>query len=104
MINIQQLIVLIPLFNIILPANASSFYHKLMEIAAFDYYETNELLNDMLNLEPTGPVNINFEMLGLESLYFMNNMGTQILFYLSYFIVAALVLFLMLIARYNQLL
>ena len=46
--------------------------------------------------------NINFETLGLESLYFMNNMGTLIPFYFAYFTAAVLVLLLHFLARFNS--
>ena len=60
MINTQQLIVLMPLFKINIPANAGLFFARIMQIAAFELVELEELLNQVLELEPTGPINKNF--------------------------------------------
>ena len=62
-----------------MPANASVFFLNLMTIAAFDFYEIGEDVNRWLDLDPTDPVSQNFNQLGFESLYFINNMGTLIL-------------------------
>lgn len=45
LIRSQQLIILLPLFNVILPANAGMVFNMLMQIAAFDPYETGDMLN-----------------------------------------------------------
>ena len=75
--EILQLIVLIPLFHVILPANAARFFNILMEIAAFDFLGNFDLVSWILpNHEETDAINNNFEGLGFETLYFINNMGT----------------------------
>ena len=45
LINTQQLIVLMPLFIVNVPANAGSFFKQIMEIAAFDIVEIGEPLD-----------------------------------------------------------
>lgn len=42
MINSQQLIVLLPLFDVNMPANAIVFYRALMRIAAFELFEIGD--------------------------------------------------------------
>jgi len=85
MINAQQLIVLMPLFMVALPANAGMFFAQLMSIAAFDYFEIGPFLDEWLNLKPTDPVNGNFEAVGFESVYFLHNLGTLVLAFVVYF-------------------
>ena len=55
------------------------FFISMMTIAAFDIYEIGDDVNNILDLEPTEPVNNNFNRLGLESRYFINNVGTLML-------------------------
>ena len=85
--EILQLIVLIPLFRIILPANAAGVFKILMDIAAFDFLGNFDLVSWILpNLEETEPINNNFEGLGFETLHFINNMGTGFFFFVVYFL------------------
>ena len=84
MINTQQLIVLLPLMNVQLPSNAAIFFKSIFQIAAFDFYDFNDIIHEVLDLEPTEPFNENFEDIGFESKYMINNMGTMIFFYIIY--------------------
>ena len=52
----------------------------LTKIAAFDVFEIGEYVEGYLDLEPTDPLNTKFEAIGMESLYFINNLGS---FYLA---------------------
>ena len=45
LINTQQLIVLMPLFDTKIPANAGIFFNQIMEIAAFDFIEVGDYLD-----------------------------------------------------------
>ena len=65
--------------NANMPANTGMFFNQLAAIAAFDIYETNDILVDLLDLLPQDPVNQKFETIGLETVYFMNNLGTFII-------------------------
>ena len=65
-----------PLFKVSIPANADMLFKKIMEIAAFEIFEIGEPLDKLLDLEPTGPFNRNFDSVGLESIYLINNLGT----------------------------
>ena len=72
-----------PLFNSRMPANVGMYFQKLMQIAAFDVIETDSFFNMLLRLPPTNPVNEQFQALGFESVYFINNMGSIFLVFLS---------------------
>ena len=76
MINALQVIVLLPLIETQIPANASMFFETLTEVAAFDFVEIGGASNDILNLPPTEPVNERFELSRIESQYFVNNLGS----------------------------
>ena len=65
--------------NANMPANSGMFFNKLTSITAFDIIETNEYINDLFDLLPKKPVSEKFETIGLETLYFMNNLGTFII-------------------------
>ena len=45
MINTQQLLVLLPLMKVVLPENAATFFTSIFAIAAFDFYDTNDMLH-----------------------------------------------------------
>jgi len=89
MVNTQQLIVMMPLFKVTLPANAGMFFSQMMTIAAFEVIDTKPYLDAMLHLPPTDPVNSNFEAIGLESRYFLHNLGTLALGYVFFLLSVA---------------
>jgi len=60
------------------------FFRQLMSIAAFELFEIGEYNNSLLGLEATSPVNENYNAVGFESVYFINNMGTLFIFFLLY--------------------
>lgn len=92
MVNTQQLIVMMPLFKIQMPANASNFFTQIMAIAAFDFYDFTDIIHDIFALEPTESFSSNFETIGFESLYFLINMGSIFIIYLIYTAMLCLVL------------
>lgn len=55
-----------------------------MKIAAFDIIEFHEYYDPALGITPSGPFNENFNTLGFESLYFVNNLGSMALAYVVY--------------------
>jgi len=73
-----------PLLHVILPNNAQTFFESIFQIAAFDFYDTGDMLHSLLQIEETEPFNDNFEDLGFQSLYILNNMGTMIFFYAAF--------------------
>ena len=59
-----------------MPANTGMFFNQLTRIAAYDFLEISEYLDNWLSLVPTNPVNEKYDTIGLGSLYFLNNLGT----------------------------
>jgi len=80
-----------PTFNVALPANAGYFFRIVLQIASFDIIDVDWYYRKLFRLPPTEPVNINFNMLGFESTYYISNLGTLVLVYLLF---AILILFL----------
>lgn len=62
------------------------FFAQLMKIAAFDIIDTAKYWDKWLNQTDTDALNENFNSLGFDSMWFMNNMGTMFLAYIVYFI------------------
>ena len=77
-----------PLFKIEMPANAGMFFKHVMEIAAFDFYDFGDIIHENMKIEPTDPIDANFEAVGFESQYWMVNLGTMFVFYLIYIAIA----------------
>jgi len=48
MINTQQMMVMMPLFKIEMPANAGIFFKHVMEIAAFDFYDFGDIIHEYM--------------------------------------------------------
>ena len=97
MINALQIIIILPLFDASMPANAGMVFKYLTKIAAFDVFEIGDYVDEYLELEQTEPVDNNFETLGFESLWFINNVGSFFIYLLwcfanviIYLLVAAL--------------
>ena len=76
MIESLQVIILLPLLSVSMPANTGMAFDQLTQIAAFDLLETNEFLNEQLELQPKEPLSTNFESSGYETTYFLNNLGS----------------------------
>jgi len=69
-----------------MPANATVFFHELMSIFAFEFVEIGPLIDRILDLKPSDPVNGNFAALGFESLYMLDNLGTFVLAFAFLFV------------------
>ena len=96
MINTQQIILMMPLFNLALPANAALFFGFLMQIASFDIIPTDIFYNDVLNWVTTDPVNENFNSVGFGTTLFIYNIGSMIIFICTY----PVLVFVYLVLRY----
>ncbi len=94
MINALQVIIFIPLLDSSIPANAGMVFKKITKIAAFDIIEIGDYVDDYLQLVPTDPVSEKFETIGMESLYFINNVGSFI-FIIAIYLLAVIVYFLL---------
>lgn len=59
MINTQHIIVVMPLFNLNLPANAGFFYSFIMNIASFNLLPTENFYNAYFDMkkDDTGAIN-----------------------------------------------
>ena len=64
MIQALQIIILLPLFDSVMPANTGVFFGHISSIAAYDIIEIGEYLDQWLQLLPTDPVNFKFETIG----------------------------------------
>ena len=90
-LNALQMIVHTPLFNVSFPANANAVTSAIIEIAAFDFFESLGLLEAWMYFPDTGPLSERFERTGYETKYFILNMGTVFFMMLAY--LAAMILF-----------
>ena len=77
MINTQQIIVVMPLFNTNIPANAGMFFGFIMNLASFNLLPTDEFYHSyMVMSKDPGALNSNFEDQGYGSVYLLQNLGT----------------------------
>jgi hypothetical protein len=53
-----------PCFDVQMPANVQIFFNQINKIASFDIIDVDPLINKMLNLNETEPLNANFEAIG----------------------------------------
>lgn len=79
MINTQQIIVLIPLFKVQVPLNATQFLNLIMTVAAFDIIPTDDLYASLFGLteiEAPDALNSNFDTVGFETTWSFFNLGS----------------------------
>ena len=79
MVDTQQIVILLPLFNIVLPDNAAAFFAQLMTIAAFAIIPTDPIFGYLFAAPPADlplPLSDNFMQVGFATTYITNNMGT----------------------------
>ena len=76
LIETQQMIVMLPLFDVSMPGNTRDFFAQIMQIAAFDYYDFSDIIYNVFKIFPTEPINTAFEALGFESNYVLVNIGS----------------------------
>ena len=102
MVNTQQLVVLMPLWNIRLPANAALFFGFIMTIASFDLLPTDTFYNEYFpNMAPTSAINANFQALGFGNMFFCYNIGSLILSFLAFPVLALFTLILKPMRRFK---
>ena len=73
-----------------MPSNAISFFAQLMKIASFDFINLEPILNKILNLKPTGPLQYLYGEIGFSSTLFINNLGTFFVIFVGYTILLTL--------------
>ena len=86
MINALQIIIILPLVDASMPANAGQVFKQLTKIAAFDVVETSDFVDELLSIEPTDPLSVNLESLGFETQWFINNVGSFFIYQLLCFV------------------
>ena len=90
---------MMPLFKVNMPGNAQAFFNQIFKIAAFDIIEIEPYMNKLLQLNSTHPFNRNFESLGFQSMYFINNLGPLLIGFLIYF---GAIIFLFILDRFTE--
>lgn len=100
----QQIIVIMPLFAISLPANAMTIYEVLFQIAEFDMIPTDEFFSPMHEeLEEFGPsedpLKDKMEPLGFETVWFLSNLGSIIVLF-GVYLLLLVILVLMTLLQY----
>ena len=89
MVNGLQLIVLIPLIPVKIPANGQMFLVSFIDIACFDLVPVDLIYPHVYDFQDSDAFNFEFETAGYESGYLAENMGTNFVF-THFFIVALL--------------
>lgn len=67
---------LFALFQCSMPANTGMIFNALMEIAAFDAIPTEQIYDELVGVDFGEAITANFETVGLESSYIINNLGS----------------------------
>ena len=85
-----------------MPANAAMFYGFIMTIAAFDILPTETFYNNYFpDMAPTQAINSNFEAIGFSSMYFNYNIGSMIISYLAFLVLAVFATILKLLRKFK---
>ena len=77
---------MMPLFKVILPGNVQMFFNQIFKIAAFEIIEIGPYINRALKLNETEALNANFDALGFNSMFFLDNLNSLLLSFLVYFL------------------
>ena len=78
-INVQQIIIQIPLMKYIkFPGNSMIYMSYIIEIATFDLFPTEWIEERLYYLPEKEAFNINFESAGIESTFLVLNIGSAI--------------------------
>lgn len=78
MINAQQIVIILPLFDesqLKIPTNAETIFDFIMSIAAFEAIPTDDIYAKVSSVEPEA-LSSRFETVGLEHFLLLNNFGT----------------------------
>jgi len=85
LVEVQQLVLLYSMMKIKFPPNAQAFFNVIVQIAAFDFFDTEDIINGFLKTEHVDPYDLRFADLGFQSGMFLNNLGTQLFIFLALF-------------------
>jgi len=85
-----QIIVHIVLISVNHPAASTVFFGGLMNLVNFQPLDTTEIYNKLFHLDPdsdgNSPLNCQFEIMGYESLYIIQNFGMLLITLLTPFV------------------
>ena len=73
-----------------------------MQIAAFEIIEFGDFLDEQLGIPSTKPVNKNFDAIGLDSIYLLNNMGTLSMAYVLLLLLSVFTILLRVFGKLNK--
>ena len=79
MIEAQQLIVLLPLMDIKLAAISAIMIGKLTKVANFDIIEIGDYWEELFEMPEVEALTENFEAVGMETSFFIYNVGTMVI-------------------------
>jgi hypothetical protein len=82
MINSLQLIVHLPVFSFILPANAQLLLVKLIDVSSFNLLPMDKINKLVFNFTETDALNHRFDEIGYNSMNFLENLGSLFIFML----------------------
>ena len=78
------------------------FFSYIMTIASFDLIPTADFWDTYFpNTTPTGPINSNFATMGYTSMYLIYNIGSVILSFLAFLLLALISCFLKLLRKFK---
>jgi hypothetical protein len=72
------MVMLLGLMDVQMPANAQTFFKLIVDIASFDFFDTEDIINGALRLEEKEPYQSHLQDAGFGSAYFLVNIGTQL--------------------------
>jgi hypothetical protein len=72
------MVMLLGLMGVQMPANAQTFFKIIVDIASFDFFDTEDMINNLLDLEEKEPYKMHLKDAGFSSAYFLVNIGTQV--------------------------
>jgi len=87
LINSLQLIVVMPLFQVFIPSNASFLLSVIMDIANLNVLLTDDIYGEMFNFTQTEPYRENFGFAGYETSNYILNLGTMFLIILVFMVI-----------------
>jgi hypothetical protein len=94
MINVMQLIVKMPLFNVTFPQNAATFYTFITDVASFDLLPTEKINAWIFSFSEEKQKDENFTKMGYSTDNIFENLGSMVLYLVGFVL---LVLFALLI-------
>lgn len=64
LVEVQQLVLLYGMMKIKFPPNAQAFFNVIVQIAAFDFFDTEDYVNKFLKIQHVDPYDLRFADLG----------------------------------------